>query len=102
MSTTNAERCKRYKATHPGEHYERIKATRLADPRRHSAYQKVRKAIKAGRLIKKACEICGDPKSHAHHEDYSKPLEVKWLCALCHKQAHLFSYKSASESRVLR
>lgn len=34
------------------------------------------------------CEICGNPKTDAHHEDYSKPLEVHFLCHLHHQQYH--------------
>lgn len=35
------------------------------------------------------CEVCGDPNVHAHHEDYTKPLEVNWLCPLHHVERHL-------------
>jgi len=36
------------------------------------------------------CEACnrGDF-VQAHHEDYSKPIEVMWLCASCHKKVHM-------------
>lgn len=36
------------------------------------------------------CELCGvfDVTIHAHHEDYSKPLEVLWLCHNCHMSLH--------------
>ncbi len=44
--------------------------------------------IEKGEIIRLACEICGNPKSQAHHEDYSKPLEVKWLCAKHHMGRH--------------
>lgn len=53
-----------------------------------SARQKVAKAIKAGRLVRQPCEVCGNPQTHGHHRDYSKPLEVQWLCGVHHKAAH--------------
>jgi len=34
------------------------------------------------------CEICGNIKTHGHHEDYSKPFEVNWLCAKHHQLIH--------------
>lgn len=44
--------------------------------------------LKRGTLLRKPCELCGDKRSHAHHDDYSKPLVLRWLCALHHKQRH--------------
>jgi hypothetical protein len=55
---------------------------------RKKAHKKVENAIKFGNLKRQPCEICGDPKSHAHHEDYEKLLEVRWLCDQHHKEAH--------------
>lgn len=49
----------------------------------------VRKAIKAGELKRMPCEKCGADKVHAHHPDYSKPLEVMWLCPKHHRRLHL-------------
>ena len=50
----------------------------------------VGKAIKNGQIIKpKNCSKCAKcVKLHAHHEDYSKPLEVIWLCVPCHHSVH--------------
>ena len=42
-------------------------------------------ALKNGTLIKFPC-FCGDPNSEAHHEDYSKPLVVVWLCRKHHNK----------------
>lgn len=48
------------------------------------------RAIKTGVLIRKPCEVCGSTeKIHAHHKDYSKPLDVHWLCVLHHKHVHM-------------
>ena len=49
----------------------------------------VNNAIKAKKIVKGVCEICGtDKKVHAHHNDYAKPLEIRWLCFYHHKEAH--------------
>jgi transposase len=35
------------------------------------------------------CEICNKNKAkEKHHEDYSKPLEIKFLCVSCHQKLH--------------
>ena len=56
----------------------------------YAARTLVGNAIRDGKLLKKySCEICQSTKSiHAHHDDYSKPLCVRWLCAACHSQWH--------------
>ncbi len=46
-------------------------------------------ALKTGELTKQDCETCGSSTNiHAHHENYAKPLEVKWLCRSCHGRYH--------------
>lgn len=44
--------------------------------------------IRDGRLIKQPCEICGETKVDAHHDDYEKALEVRWLCRQHHAEHH--------------
>ncbi len=47
------------------------------------------KAVKSGRLHRQPCEICGTVKNiNSHHNDYSKPLEVRWLCRKHHMELH--------------
>lgn len=47
-------------------------------------------AIERGRLTPRVCEVCGTGRQiEAHHDDYSKPLDVRWLCKSHHKQHHL-------------
>ena len=52
------------------------------------AHKIVRMAIKKRILISKPCEICGKEKVDAHHDDYAKPLEVRWLCRFHHNKHH--------------
>lgn len=44
--------------------------------------------VRRGNLIPKPCEKCGKADAEKHHEDYNKPLEVKWLCRECHVDLH--------------
>jgi len=44
--------------------------------------------LRRGMLTKVPCEKCGSPKSQMHHPDYSKPLEIIWLCRPCHLALH--------------
>lgn len=54
----------------------------------HAARRKVRSAIVAGKLKRQPCEVCGASRVHAHHDDYSKPLAVRWLCHPHHVAHH--------------
>lgn len=47
-----------------------------------------RKAIYSGRLIRQPCEVCAATTVEAHHDDYSKPLEVRWMCPAHHHEHH--------------
>ncbi len=68
------------------------------------ARTKVANAIYSGRLERECCERCGSGENiHAHHDDYTKPLDVRWLCASCHKQHHLrLAGKTADQLGILR
>ena len=59
-----------------------------------SCYCAVQKSLRNGKIKRKPCEICGERKSFAHHEDYSKPLEVLWLCSKHHRQKHRYRFFS--------
>lgn len=50
----------------------------------------VRTELRAGRLQRpSACSECGVATSvDAHHDDYSKPYEITWLCRACHVARH--------------
>lgn len=55
------------------------------------AWSIVGNAILRGDLQKpNFCSLCGvcNVRIHAHHEDYSLPLSVTWLCHICHKELH--------------
>jgi hypothetical protein len=45
-------------------------------------------AVRDGRVLKGTCLVCGEEKSQGHHFDYSRPLEVVWLCVHHHAAVH--------------
>jgi hypothetical protein len=49
---------------------------------------KVKMRIRRGLIKRLPCEICGNPKSEAHHDDYSKIYEVRFLCRKHHNEYH--------------
>lgn len=60
------------------------------NPLKSKAHQYVLWAIRLGVLKKPdECRVCRKKiKLEGHHDDYNKPLEVKWLCRLCHMHIH--------------
>jgi hypothetical protein len=59
------------------------------DPEKRLARRITRDAIKSGKLVRGPCVVCGKTDYvEAHHTDYSKPLEVQWLCYEHHLEAH--------------
>ena len=54
-------------------------------------------AIQSGKLIKQPCEVCGLEKSEAHHDDYSLPLSVRWLCRDHHAEHHRKEFWKSKE-----
>lgn len=49
------------------------------------------RAVYAGRITKGACERAGGDCSgriEGHHDDYEKPLDVRWLCQHHHLELH--------------
>ena len=57
------------------------------NPVKRAAHVACGNAIRDGRLIRKPCEVCGEI-AQAHHDDYSKPLDVRWLCTKHHVEWH--------------
>ncbi len=62
---------------------------RVERPERDKAHNAVNNALRDGKLKAKPCERCSFALGvQAHHEDYSKPLDVVWLCTRCHGARH--------------
>lgn len=70
------------------------------NPEKRRAHKLVEKAIERGEIIKQPCSVCGEMKAHAHHDDYSRPMDIMWLCPLHHRRRHaeLIAKKEAPAS----
>jgi transposase-like protein len=55
---------------------------------KQQARQATSSAIRSGRLVRQPCEMGCSERAEAHHEDYAKPLEIRWLCRACHRVRH--------------
>ncbi len=68
-------------------HYKQLQVER--HPELVRAHALVHRAKDAGDLIPQPCEVCKSTDDiHAHHADYTRPLDVTWLCPTHHRMAH--------------
>ena len=82
------ERARALEADRKARKIEYQRRSRKENPEKWSARAAVARAVRAGAVVRLPCVICGNPKSQAHHEDYSRPLDVTWLCFKHHREAH--------------
>lgn len=61
---------------------------RQRNPEAYLAHLTVQNALRLGVIERQPCEICGAVEFEAHHSDYSRPYDVRWLCRKHHKQEH--------------
>lgn len=76
-----------WKTKNPEGHTIVTREWRKRNPEKYKAQTALNNAVRDGKIKKQPCQICGE-KAHAHHEDYSKPYEVTWLCAIHHAELH--------------
>jgi hypothetical protein len=76
------------------------RARRAKHPEKTKANRAVYNALQGGRLTRGPCEVCGTTvRVQAHHDDYSKALDVRWLCFTHHREdAHGQTVRSPQET----
>lgn len=88
----NKEYVKEYAKAWELENKDKRKAINNRSIKKHPHENKVRQqtkyAVSKGILVRMPCEVCGNIKTDAHHDDYNKPLDVRWLCRSCHAIWH--------------
>jgi hypothetical protein len=81
----SAANLKRWRDANP----DKVNKDRRDHPEKYKARTAVGNAIRDGKLVRQPCEGCQTTdRVQAHHHDYSKPLEVRWLCRKCHGKEH--------------
>lgn len=86
----NRIRGKKWRESNPDKYRKIVQKWQKANKIKGNAHAKVHRAVESGKLIRRnLCEKCNMRKfTEAHHNDYNKPLEVEWLCKLCHSLKH--------------
>lgn len=79
------------------EYQEKVVRTRPENLRKTAARNAVNNGIRDGKVTRGPCEVCGKSPVEGHHDDYNKPLEVRWLCTKHHKEHHRNEIKKASK-----
>lgn len=81
---------KRYRLKNLAKIKAQQKAWRDKNKHKRQAHALVKRAIEKGVLMRPdECERCGTVALiQAHHSDYTKPLDVDWLCSKCHSAEH--------------
>lgn len=67
---------------------ERSAAWLAENPEKRKAENFAYDRIRTGELVPQSCAVCGTEKTEAHHDDYTRPLIVRWLCRSCHRRHH--------------
>lgn len=88
-----AENKKLSRQRNPETKLEATRRERDRHPEKYRARTALGHAVERGQIIKpECCQDCGNEIDsrllHGHHKDYSKPLEVEWLCHGCHESVH--------------
>jgi len=81
----------KYQKNHMGLRVSLNRKSKLKHPEKEEARKLFHREIRSGRIIRGICR-CGLP-GQGHHEDYSKPLEVVWLCKRHHGLLHSYLRK---------
>jgi hypothetical protein len=83
-------RTKKWKEENKQKFKESWKRPTDKHPLKYAARRILNHQIEFGKIIRaEECQDCKkECKTEAHHEDYTKPLDVLWLCRQCHAYRH--------------
>jgi hypothetical protein len=79
---------RKWNSEHPDQRKASSARFKKSHPQRNRAHSMLSWAVKNGKIQKQPCRDCGAVTVDGHHDDYSKPLDVIWLCKLHHQALH--------------
>lgn len=78
------------------------KKWQAANPIKIIAHGILNRAIAKGEVVREPCRVCDTTHNvWGHHEDYTKPLDVLWLCPTHHKALHRHQNEVMKQVMVL-
>ena len=86
----NKKKYQKWYNQNPEKAREAIYRNNIIHKEKVAARYLLRLAVKNGTVVKPTvCSVCSSKKSiQGHHHDYTKPLDVEWLCSNCHANRH--------------
>lgn len=83
------EKCREYSAQNKQRRAMSVRASAARYPEKRAARNELYRAILRGDVERKPCAKCATTdRVQGHHHDYSRPLDVVWLCSACHGKEH--------------
>lgn len=66
----------------------KLQLKRQLEPLKYKARSTVTNMLRAGKITREPCFLCGVEKTQAHHLNYNYPEKVVWLCNQHHGDIH--------------
>jgi hypothetical protein len=84
------EKAREYQRSDRGKELQRKRSAirRITEKDKVDARNELNRAINRGLVVRGRCRDCDSTETHGHHPDYSKPLDVIWLCPEHHIAEH--------------
>lgn len=88
---THREEERRYRQNNLDRHAEYQRNYRAKNPETTKAHSVINTLKRQNKITPQPCEVCGEEKVEAHHDDYNEPTKVRWLCKKCHMKWHRYN-----------
>ena len=97
----HTNKCKESRSIYCKENPSKVRESKVkynrCNPNKIKSHKKLSTAIRSGKLTRLPCQVCGEPRTDAHHWSYLEEhvLDVHWLCPKHHREVHRINYKGS-------